>query len=280
MLKRVLAVYFSGTGTTEKTVKTIAKKAADELRLEYGEWDFTPLFAREKPLKFTGHDLVIFGMPVIAGRVPNLMLKYLSQIEGGNALAVPVVLFGNRNYDDALIELRDILLDAGAKPVAAGAFVGEHSFSTILGAGRPDAEDLALAEKFAQSVAQKIKDAASGENGADLDIPPVQVPGIPKPYRGYYQPQDRHGAPIDIRKVKPKTDMSKCDSCGLCVKLCPLGSINSADVSEITGICMKCCACVKKCPKGAKYFDDPGYIYHKEELEDLYQRRAQSEIFL
>ena len=109
MLKRVLAVYFSGTGTTEKTVKTIAKKAADELRLEYGEWDFTPLFAREKPLNFTDEDLVIFGMPVIAGRVPNLMLKYLAQMNGGEALAVPVVLFGNRNFDDALVELRDIL---------------------------------------------------------------------------------------------------------------------------------------------------------------------------
>ena len=279
MLKRVLAIYFSGTGTTEKTVKTIAKKAADELRLEYGEWDFTPLFAREKPLSFTDEDLVIFGMPVIAGRVPNLMLKYLAQMNGGGALAVPVVLFGNRNFGDALVELRDILTDAGAKPVAAGAFVGEHSFSTTLGAGRPDSEDLALAESLADALAKKVQDAGF-DAGADCFDKPVEVPGTPKPYSGYYQPQDRHGAPIDIRKVKPKTDMSKCDNCGLCVKLCPLGSINPDDVSEITGICMKCCACVKKCPKDAKYFDDTGYIYHKEELEDVYQRRAESKIFL
>lgn len=277
MLKRVLAVYFSGTGTTEKTVKAIAKMTADGLRLEYGECDFTPLFAREKPLEFEESDLVIFGMPVIAGRVPNLMLKYLAHMNGNGALAVPVVLFGNRNFDDALIELRDILADTGAKPIAAGAFVGEHSFSTILGKGRPDDEDMAVAEELAKAVVQKAENL---RNGTLKYSSPVDVPGTPKPYRGYYQPQDRHGAPIDIRKVKPKTDMTKCDKCGICVQLCPLGSIDPQDVSDISGICMKCCACVKKCPKGAKYFDDPGYIYHKEELEDLYQRRAVSEMFL
>ena len=42
---------------------------------------------------------------------------------------------------------------------------------------------------------------------------------------------------------------------------------------------MKCGACVKKCPSQAKYFDDPGYLYHKKELEEMYERRAESRIF-
>ena len=272
MLKRVNAVYFSGTGTTERTVRKVAEKAAAKLCIEYEEWDFTPLFAREKPLKFGEGDLVILGMPVIAGRVPNLMLKYLGQMDCNGAIACAVVLFGNRNFDDALIELRDILADHGAKVIGAGAFVGEHSFSTELGKGRPDKDDMALAEKLADGIAEKIK------NGDTERL--VEVTGTAKPYRGYYQPQDRHGAPIDIRKVKPKTDMTKCDRCGICIELCPLGSIDKEDPSVINGICMKCCACTKKCPKGAKYFDDPGFIYHKEELEDVYKRRAKSEIFL
>ena len=50
-------------------------------------------------------------------------------------LAVPVVLFGNRNFDDGLIELRNILTEDGFMPVAGGAFVGEHAFSRTLGAG-------------------------------------------------------------------------------------------------------------------------------------------------
>ncbi len=46
------------------------------------------------------------------------------------------------------------------------------------------------------------------------------------------------------------------------------------------GVCIKCCACVKGCPTGAKYFDDPGYLYHKSELEEVYARPAKNEVFL
>ena len=74
--------------------------------------------------------------------------------------------------------------------------------------------------------------------------------------------------------------MDACDQCGICAKVCPMGSIDPNDVTHYTGICIKCCACVKKCPVGAKYYDDEGYLYHQHELEELYQRRAEPEVFL
>ncbi len=271
MYKRVFAAYFSGTGTTEKTVKAIAQKIADDLCLKYEEWNFTPLFARKEPKRFEANDIVIFGTPVIAGRVPNLLLKYLDTLEGNGALAVPIVMFGNRNFDDALIELRDILEKAGMRTIAAAACVGEHSFSKVLGKGRPDNDDIKQIVNFSAKVAEKIKTE-------DYNTP-VKVDGVAFPYRGYYKPMDRQSNPIDIRKVKPKTS-DKCDNCKLCAQICPLGSIDFEDVSKITGVCMKCCACVKKCPKGAKYFDDEGYLYHKHELEEMYSRRADNKFFL
>ena len=228
-VKKVWAVYFSGTGTTKKTVDRIAHRLAEALGTDCEVYDYTLPAARRQEL-----------------------------------------LFGNRNYDDALMELSRLLTADGFSCVAGGAFVGEHSFSRTLGAGRPSGADVGEMDAFAEHVAAKL---VAG------DAAPVTVGGC-DPIRPYYTPRDRHGEPINILKVKPKTDMTKCGGCGLCAARCPMGSIDPADVSRVNGVCIKCGACVKGCPSGAKYFDDPGYLYHKSELEELYARPAKNEVFL
>ena len=274
-VKTVWAVYFSGTGTTEKVATTIAKTMAQELNAEYKAFSFNLPKAREDELSFTPEDLVVLGTPVYAGRVPNLLLPYLKEkVKGNVTLAVPVVLYGNRNFDDGLMELRNVMAENGFVPVAGGAFVGEHSFSKILGAGRPDQQDMALALELAQKAAEKVRGLEA------VPAQPVAVAGC-DPIRPYYTPRDRNGEPIkDFLKAKPVTDPAKCVKCGLCARLCPMGSIDPNNVSNVVGKCIKCCACVKKCPMGAKYFDHEGYLYHQHELEDQYAgRRADSEIF-
>lgn len=272
-LEKIWAIYFSGTGTTRRTVERIAGGIASRLNLPAESVDFSRPAVRQETLGFGEKDLVVFGTPVYAGRVPNVLLPFLRErVVGGGALVVPVVLFGNRNYDDALIELRNILTADGMHPIAAGAFVGEHSFSRVLGADRPNAEDEALMDEFAARVA---------ELAAGLDAAPVKSVAVrgQEPLRPYYTPRDRAGNPINILKVKPKTDLSRCGGCGLCADLCPMGSIDPADVSAVRGICIKCCACVKGCPTGAKFFDDAGYLYHQHELEAQYARPAENEVF-
>lgn len=272
-LQTVWAVYFSGTGTTEKIVTTVASAIAERLQLPCQTLDFTPPAARERSYTFAAGDLVILGTPVIAGRVPNVLLPFLTgHIQAEHALAVPVVLYGNRNFDDALIELREILETDGFRTVAGAAFIGEHSFSRVLGAGRPDADDLAKAAGFAGQVAKKITALET------LPEAPVPVKGT-LPLRPYYTPRDRNGVSINILKVKPKTS-DACTHCGRCAEVCPMGSISKEDPTQVPGICIKCCACVKKCPVGAKYYDDDGYLYHQHELEELYARRAEPEWFL
>ena len=156
-INQVWAAYFSGTDTTKTIVTAIAQEIAQALGVPCAELNFTPPQAREQHYTFAPTDLVICGTPVIAGRVPNVLLPFLTHgFTGSHALAVPVVLFGNRNYDDALMELREILEADGLRTVAGGAFVGEHSFSTILGAGRPDGSDLDKASAFAQAIAEKV----------------------------------------------------------------------------------------------------------------------------
>lgn len=270
-IETVWSVYFSATGTTEKITNCIAQTAAKLLGAEYRSFSFSLPATREKPLIFSGRDLVVFGIPVYAGRIPNLLLPFIKSVKGSGALCIPVVLFGNRNFDDALIELRNALHENGFHVVSAGAFVGEHSFSKALGAGRPDNEDMEMAVQLAEKTSQKIKEMNSPPDE------PISVPGN-NPPGPYYTPQDRHGNPINILKVKPKTN-SNCTGCGLCAAICPLGAIDADNPKEVPGKCMKCCACEKHCPVNAKYFDDEGYLFHKSELEEVYDRRASVSLF-
>ena len=272
-IKSVRAVYFSATRTTEKIVTCISKTIADIMGAEYKPYSFSLPQARTRQLAFSKDDLVVLGVPVYAGRVPNVLLPFIKEkIMGDGTLAVPIVLFGNRDFDDALIELRNIMRENGFHTISAGAFVGEHSFSSTLAAGRPDDDDMALAVKLGEETARKIK------NMTDRPAEAIHVTGK-EPIRPYYTPRDRNGNPINILKVKPNTDISKCANCGVCRDTCVMGSIDACDASKIGGICIKCCACIKQCPVGAKYFDDEGYLYHKHELEDVYKRRAASELF-
>ena len=137
-IKKVWQIYFSPTRTTKKVVTMLGDEISADLGTESEEYDFTLPKMRESFPDISSDELVIFGMPTYAGRVPNLMLKYLDTIEGNGALAVPVVTFGNRAFDNSLIELRNILESHRFHTIAAGAFSCEHSFSTELGAYRPD----------------------------------------------------------------------------------------------------------------------------------------------
>lgn len=279
-INKIWKIYFSATGTTEKIVCAIANqlvkcsnKPETEKNVHSETLDFTLPSARNSFPEIAKNDLVVFGVPTYAGRVPNLLLKYLDTIQGNGALAVPVVTFGNRAFDNALIELRNILENHGFKTIAAGAFVCEHSFSYTLAAGRPDENDLAFAKNFAETIYDKVSEI-------DLNLykhEPILVDGDEN--AGYYQPKTDEGTPIDIRKVKPKTNAS-CTKCGTCAKVCPMGSISSEDFSIVNGICIKCGACIKKCPVKAKYFDDPGYLYHRAQVERNFARPAENKIFI
>ena len=271
-IKKVRAVFFSATGTTEKITTAIAARIAANLDIPFEITNFSLPKGRVEPLRFHTGELIIFGIFVAAGRVPNLLLPYLNTIISKGAFAVPVVLYGNRHYDDALIELRDILEASGARTIAAGAFIGQHSFSDTLAKGRPDRSDILAAEAFAERLAEKIKVNSYGNS-------PIAVPGVPYPYRGYYQPLDETGLPVQFLKAKPVT-ANHCTDCKICADICPMGAIKRENVKEVPGPCIKCCVCIKKCPVGAKSFQDENFLSHRALLEKTYKKRTDPEIFI
>lgn len=250
--KRICLVYFSPTKTTKTILMSIAKGTGINNVISY---DFTSPKSRESVPDFFKDDLIIFGIPTYAGRIPNLILSYIKSFKASHISVIPVVTFGNRAFDNSLYELKEVLKEGGFSFLAAAAFSTEHSFSSDINKGRPNEKDLREAEMFGQKLLSlPIKE--------DLDIPGNLE-------EGYFKPQDRNGNPINILKVKPKTK-SNCTNCKICVNICPMGVIDKDNPSTVNDPCIKCNACVRFCPNKSKYFDDSNYKYHVDELIYLY----------
>ena len=252
-ISQVYAVYFSATGNTRKVATTLANALAVSFDVPLEVRDFTLPAAREETYEFAAGDLVIFGMPTYAGKLPNKLLDFVkSGFRGNGALVVPVVTFGNRSFDNSLAELC------------------RHAFTDALAEGRPDSDDMAELAKLGSAVVGRIvrmtEYPAPVTVDGDADAP-------------YYRPLGLDGEPKVFLKAKPKTDLDKCIHCGVCASLCPMGSINPDDVTEVVGVCIKCHSCVRNCPMGAKYFDDPAFLSHRAMLERDYTRRAEDKIF-
>lgn len=260
-LSSVNLVYFSPTHTTRKVLQAIA--GAFELPVK--EYDWTHDRALDIPT-FAADELVIVGVPVYAGRVPAIVEANCKALRGEHSPAVAIGVYGNRHWDDAVLELADYLQEGGFTLCSGAAFVAEHSFGSDIGGGRPDASDLAKALDFGKQVRTKLEAAATA---AELVAPVIEGN---RPYK------ERNTA---VNEMSPVTDDS-CTSCGLCVKECPVGIVDAADPHKITDVskCLRCNACVKICPTKSKSFTDPFFQKMHTMLATNFSARREPTLFI
>ena len=315
-IRQITAAYFSPAGSTKKAAESIAEMLSALLCAEAPVRfvDFTLPQARTQELQFGADELVIFGTPTYAGRVPNKIMPEIRRLFHGNGTpAAAVVTFGNRSFDSSLTELVTILEENGFRPFAGGAFPCRHVFSDRIAAGRPDAADEAVLRDFAARIAAALNAGFGNESmdcGNDSTIfgnertdsgndsagpenetagPANAQDGVPLlseklcaagyPVKPYYTPLGTDGQPAKFLKAVPVTDLSRCTHCGVCAAVCPMGSVDPDSPEKTAGICIKCHACIRRCPSGARHFDDPAFLSHKAMLEDNYTVRKEASTF-
>ena len=258
-VKKLNLIYFSPTKTTETVLKTISKNLEIPVSSEYN-------LAKEKRDLSIGKDsLTIIGIPVYAGRVPLVVEDKLNRIKSDKSPVVIIAVYGNRHYDDALLELKDISEKCGFELLAAGAFIGEHSFSTAkvpIAQKRPDKKDLEQCKQFARAIKNKLGNATLAET--------IEVPGN-YPYR------QRNPLP----PLNPVTIVENCTLCKACEEVCPTSAIDiNGSVNTKTEDCIWCCACVKVCPADARIFENEVMDGIRTKLTDLCKDRNEPVWFL
>jgi len=250
------AAFFSPTGTSRSIALAIGGKTR--------ELDLT----RETPSPtiFQGQDLLVVAMPVYRGRLPALAAERFQALEGKNTPAIAVVVYGNRAYEDALLELCNLCTAQGFRVAGAGAFVGQHSFSTPglpIAEGRPDRQDLEQARRFGDEVRTRLAQNATGTPAVPGNHPYKEVP--PEPF-------------VSATGV----DADPCIGCGKCVSACPTHCIEMANGLPQTEPerCLWCMACIQACPTGARQIILPKIREGAQRLHANCQTRQEPEWFL
>lgn len=249
MNSKITKIYFSPTGNTKKSVDAMAAAIGSEFQ----DYDVTVETDASQHV-FTPEDFAIIGAPVYGGRIPKVAAARFARFQGNQTPCIVVVTYGNRHYDDALLELSDLAEAQGFVVKGAAALVGRHTFGEVQ-VDRPDSDDLAANEDFARKAAG---------NGKDKGI----VISGNRPYK-----DGGLGG-----RFRPLTS-DECISCGLCAKDCPMQAIGP-DFRTINDNCISCFRCIRNCPTGAKNMNTEKYLKFAADISERLKSRRENEYFL
>lgn len=255
-IKKVTGIYFSPHGST----KTMVEQLVHSLNIDHmEELDLTMIESRQIKRTFSNDELlVVIGFPVYADRLPVTSDEIFKLFKGNNTPTVAVVSYGNRDYGDALLELRNKLESVDFKVISGAAIIGEHCQNQSVATGRPDELDLKEITKYGESIIEKLNSIEKVEKVDQVDIKGED------PYR----PRKAH--------LTPQGD-DRCIQCGECFNHCPVNAISAKNTDP--NLCIFCAKCIQVCPTNARDMKQESYLAFMEKLELMAKVPKEMETF-
>lgn len=253
MISKTLLLYFSPTGGTRKVGETFCRGISDNMTM-------VDLCRQNEVSTIPTDALTVIAAPVFSGRIPAIVAECLAKLDGTGRKAVTLVVYGNRAYEDALLELNDITRKCGFEIVASGAFIAQHSMNPDIAAGRPDNKDKKEIAEFAEKVILKLNSDTKNT---------IKVPG---------------NHPYKVSTPLPATpiSLSACTLCQQCVSVCPTNAIaiENGTIKTDPEKCILCMACTANCLGNARILPPPLQEKMQQMLGKLKSVRRENEIFL
>lgn len=224
---KLYGVYFSPTGGTKKILDILM----DEWHIEKELVDLTvPDF--DQRYQLGRDDICMVAVPCYGGRVPDIVIRRLTKIKGDHTRTILVVVYGNRDYEDTMLELKDTIKKNSFNAIAAISAVSKHSIMNQFAGDRPNEMDIMQLKVFSKEIIHLIE---TNERYDDLKVPGNY------PYRQY------KGVPF-----KPKGN-KQCNKCGICARSCPTQAISIESLKLVDkSKCISCMRCVNICPNHAR----------------------------
>lgn len=248
----IVEIVFSPTGGTLKAAGIISRQwGGDAVKIDLcnAKTDFTGC-------KIDKEDMVLVAMPSFGGRAPAVAIERLKKIDGNGARCTLVCVYGNRAYEDTLVEMEDAAEECGFRVIAAVAAVAEHSIVSQYAAGRPDASDEKQLADFAGQIMDTLQNTAV-----------ISIPGN-RPYK--------KGGGVGL-VPKPGKD---CIKCGLCAEKCPVQAIDSSGFQADSQKCISCMRCIRQCSANARKVNGLVVSAAAMAIKKACSTRKENELFL
>lgn len=252
-------ICFSPAGGTEKVAGILGDALQAALADEKTTVDLVEKDLSARSVLIHPGDLAIISVPSYGGRVPAIAASRIRMIKGNGAKAVIAAVYGNRAYEDTLLELKDIAASCGFTVIAAVAAVAEHSIVREIAQGRPDDQDAEDLKAIAGQILEKL-------DRSDTSSP--AVPGT-HPYHLY------HGIPLHTYA------QDHCIMCGNCAFACPVSAIPTETPNAPSGeSCISCMRCVRVCPVQARTAEENTVEAIRQKISAACADRKKCELYL